>query len=114
MEFGPADSENPSCTRTSPLHITVAERQSIWRHNQGDVTAKVASMLKWWQDSELIRDCVKSVVYNLKTDLAKLEYELDIAEQEQGCCGHTEEIKKRIKRARVTLRPTHEVAGRRR
>ena len=60
--------------------------------------------MKWWHDCQLIKDCVKSVVYNLKTALAKLEYEIDIAEQEQGCSGHTdEEVKKRIKSARANL-----------
>ena len=62
------------------------------------------SMLKLGYDGQLINDCVKSIVYHLKTNLAKLEYELDIAEQEQGCSGHTdEEVKKRIKNARANL-----------
>ena len=52
-----------------------------------------------------MKACVRSVVYHLKTDLAKLEYEIDIAEQEQESPweGHSEEIKKIIKRHKPTF-----------
>ena len=65
---------------------------------------RARSALKWWHDYQLMKSCVNSVVYNLKADLAKLVYEVGIAEQEQGFCGHIpEEVKKRIKRARLNL-----------
>ena len=66
-----------------------------------DLRAAIRS--KAYQEAGLMKACVRSVVYHLKTNLAKLEYETDIAEQEQGCCGHTEEVKNRIKRAEANL-----------
>ena len=61
--------------------------------------------MKRYEETELLKACVRSVVCHLKTAIVEVEDWVDTAEEEMGCCGHfaTEETEKMVKKSERKL-----------
>ena len=72
-------------------------------HMTGDINTGLL-VERCQRESKLVHDCVKSVVYHLKTDIEKLEDEKDKQLEEEGTAGTASQAtKNKVKTAECQL-----------